>query len=76
MQIKNGTIWVGMIALMEVAWTDGMFKLEKVFDLGSTKERVPAVLREPLSAYRMLFLKGALMKNNSNDNIGLKVLTN
>jgi len=27
MQVKNGTVWVGMIALMEVAWSDNVFKL-------------------------------------------------
>jgi len=27
MRVKNGTVWVGMIALMEVAWSDNVFKL-------------------------------------------------
>jgi hypothetical protein len=34
MLIRNGTIWVGMIALMEVSWADNVYKLEAVLDLG------------------------------------------
>ncbi len=30
MIIRNGTVWVGMIALMEVVWADGCYKLETV----------------------------------------------
>jgi len=27
MIVRNGTVWVGMIALMEVSWTDNSYKL-------------------------------------------------
>jgi hypothetical protein len=35
MMIKSGTVWVGMIALMEVSWSDNCYKLEAVYDLGN-----------------------------------------
>ena len=34
MVVRFGAVWVGMIALMEVSFTDGTFKLDKVLDLG------------------------------------------
>jgi hypothetical protein len=34
MLVRNGTVWVGMIALMELTWADNVFKLEKVYSLG------------------------------------------
>jgi len=34
------------------------------------------MIREPTMAYRILFLKGSLYKNDSKDNIGLKILIN
>lgn len=34
MTIKTGTIWVGMIALMEVTWVDNCYRLEALLDLG------------------------------------------
>ena len=34
MLVRNGTVWVGMIALIEVVWADNVFKLEKVHNLG------------------------------------------
>lgn len=33
MQVKNGTIWIGMIACMDLSWVDGCYKLELVHDL-------------------------------------------
>jgi len=33
MQVKNGTIWVGMIACMDLVWADGCYKMEQVLDL-------------------------------------------
>lgn len=75
MQVRNGTVWVGMIALMEVTWVDNSFKLEAVHDL-STKQQAQLSIRQPLSAYRLLFVKGAFITNNSTDNIGLKIITN
>lgn len=76
MQIKNGTVWVGMIACMEVRWTDGCYKLDVVIDLGAKIENSLSRLKEPTAAYRMLFLKGGFSNNNSKENIGLKLLTN
>jgi len=74
MQVKNGTVWVGMIALMEVAWSDNVFKLDKVFSLGEKPLKHPTTVRHPAMAYRMLFVKGSFIKNESMDNIGLKIL--
>lgn len=33
MQVRLGTLYVGMIACMEVRWVDGCYKLEQVLDL-------------------------------------------
>ena len=33
-------------------------------------------LQDPMSAFRVLFVKGSLLSNTSLDNIGLKVLVN
>lgn len=63
MLVRNGTVWVGMIALMEVIWADNCYKLEIVYDLGTSYNNNNVTIREPNSAYRMLFVKGALMNN-------------
>ena len=63
MFIRNGTIWVGMFALMEVVWSDGVYKLECVYDLGPRIDKEKTLVNEPLSAYRMLFVKGGFMSN-------------
>lgn len=76
MLVRTGTVWVGMIALMEVAWTDNCYKLEAVYDLGTHYKNSNSMVKEPNSAYRMLFVKGSLMKNDSKDNIGLKIIIN
>lgn len=76
MMVRNGTVWVGMIALMEVIWVDGCYRLENVQDLGVKPSITRPLLREPNNAYRMLFVKGALMNNESRDNIGLKIIIN
>ena len=76
MKVKRGTVWVGMIALMEVVWEDNCYKLEAVYDLGTKYDNNKTFIAEPNAAYRMLFVKGALMNNQSKDNIGLKVIMN
>lgn len=74
MMIRSGTVWVGMIALMEVSWSDNCYKLDVVYDLGSRLDTAKTTINEANFAYRMLFVKGALMRNESKDNIGLKVI--
>lgn len=76
MQIRLGTVYVGMIALMEVSWIDGCYKFEMLHDLSQKLENLSekCLLREPTQAYRMLFLKGSFSKNDSKENIGLKIL--
>ena len=34
MMVKFGTVWVGMIALMQVSFSDNMYKLKNVMNLG------------------------------------------
>lgn len=76
MQVKLGTVYVGMIALMEVTWIDGCYKLEQVLDLSERLENLSqkCLLREPTQAYRMLFLKGPFSKNDSKENLGLRIV--
>lgn len=61
MIVRNGTVWVGMITCMDVSWADGCYKLEGIFDLGEKLDNINqrTILREPLSAYRIIFLKGS-----------------
>lgn len=75
MVVRYGLVWVGMIALMEVSFSDGIYKLEKVLDLGEKEEMTHIEFKEqPKMAYRMLFVKGSFLNNQSLDSIGLKVL--
>mgnify|MGYP006897438572 CR=1 FL=1 len=75
MVVKYGLVWVGMIALMEVTFSDGVYKLEKIFDLGEREEMARTEFKEqPKMAYRMLFVKGSFLKNTSLDSIGLSIL--
>ena len=76
MIVRNGTVWVGMIALMELTWTDNLYRLEAVYDLATPLPQTQTLIKEPLTAYRLLFVKGSFMKHDSKDNIGLKVLIN
>lgn len=74
MTVKNGTVWVGMIACMDLSWVDGSYRLENVNDLTSKTESGQCLLREPVQAYRMLFLKGAFSRNDSRESLGIKLL--
>jgi hypothetical protein len=58
LQVRTGIVWVGMIACVEVGWTEGTYRLDVIFDLGQKITAQKAVVREPTLAYRMLFLKG------------------
>ena len=74
MAVKNGTVWVGMIACMDLSWADGCYRLEAVNDLTAKMEVGQCLLREPIQAYRMLFLKGAFSRNDSKESLGIKLL--
>lgn len=74
MGVRNGTVWVGMIACMDLAWVDGCYRLENVNDLTVKMESGQYLLREPLQAYRILFLKGAFSRNDSKESMGIKLL--
>jgi hypothetical protein len=78
MHVKNGTVWVGLIACMDVSWVDGCYRLDAVNDLSFKFENSAqkCLLREPNHAYRILFLKGSFSRNDSKENIGIKILTN
>jgi hypothetical protein len=76
MIVRNGTVWVGMIALMEVTWSDNSYKLEILHDLGVRSDNTKTMIKDPNAAFRMLFVRGGFMSNESRDNIGLKILTN
>jgi hypothetical protein len=39
MQVRLGTVYVGMIACMEVRWVDGCYKLDQVLDLAKPVEK-------------------------------------
>ena len=75
MVVRFGTVWVGMIALMEVTYTDNVYKLEMVLNLGEKLDLPNLSFQDPKAAYRLLFVKGAFLNSDSMDNIGLKVLT-
>lgn len=74
MAVKNGTVWIGMIACMELSWVDGCYRLENVNDLTAKIEGGQCLLREPVQAYRMLFLKGAFSRNDSRESLGIKLM--
>lgn len=74
MAVKNGTVWIGMIACMDLSWVDGCYRLEVVNDLTTKMESGQCLLREPTQAYRILFLKGAFSRNDSKESMGIKLL--
>lgn len=78
MQVKMGTVWVGMIACMDVTWVDGGYRLENINDLGAKFDNLgqKTFLREPTQAYRVLFVKGSFSKNDSKETIGIKIIIN
>lgn len=67
MQVKLGTVYVGMIACIEVSWVDGCYKLEQVLDLSHKIDNLSqkVVLKEPNQAYGILFLKGSFSRKDS-----------
>jgi hypothetical protein len=66
MIVKYGIVWVGMIALMDVVFSDGAYKLEKIIDLGTKADLGQVDIKSsPKMAYRMLFVKGSFLNNNS-----------
>lgn len=65
MQVKNGTVWIGMIACMEVSWADGSYRLERLNDLSFSETNQRSVLKEPAQSYRILFVKGSFSPNDS-----------
>jgi|LakMenEpi03Aug12_release.lakeMendotaPanAssembly.Ray.scaffolds.fasta_scaffold712543_1 hypothetical protein len=78
MQVKIGTVWVGMIACMDVTWVDGGYRLENINDLGAKFDNLgqKAFLREPTQAYRVLFVKGSFSRNDSREAVGMKIVMN
>lgn len=75
-QIRNAVVWVGMITCFDMSWTDGQYRLDALYDLGVKIPSAPTQLRSPHSVYRILFLKAALWRPDTKENIGLKLLTN
>lgn len=78
MQVRLGTVYVGMIACISVKWLDGCYKLEQIFDLSKQMENPSqkALLKDPSHAYRILFLKGPFSRNDVREHIGVKILVN
>jgi hypothetical protein len=65
MQVKNGfgIVWIGMIICAEIGWSEATYRLDFILDLGLRANTQKAILREPNTVYRMLFLKGPFYKN-------------
>lgn len=78
MHVRKGTIYVGMIACMEVTWADGCYRLQQVLDITRKVDNLSqkCLLREPTQAYRILFVKGSFSLKDSKEPVGVKVLTN
>jgi hypothetical protein len=52
-----------------------MYYLQRVIDLGvELNEPGQLQFNQPLSAYRMLMVKGPFWKKNSKDNVGVQLL--
>jgi hypothetical protein len=67
MMVRLGNVYVGMIALMDVKWLDGCYKLEQLHDLCAPIENPnkAVTLRDPPQAYRILFLKGPFCSHDN-----------
>ncbi len=78
MQVRLGTVYVGMIACISVKWLDGCYKLQQIFDLSKQIENPSqkALLKDPAQVYRILFLKGPFSRNDVREHIGVKILIN
>ena len=77
MEVKLGMVWVGLLAVMNMRWADGMYRFEGVVNVcDSPSLNQQPVIRQPPSAYRMLVIKGGFRRNDSRENIGVKLLTN
>jgi hypothetical protein len=78
MMVRLGTVYVGMIALMDVKWVDGCYKLDQLHDLCVPVENPNKAvsMRDPTQAYRILFLKGPFCAHDSKEHVGIKILAN
>ena len=78
MMVRLGTVYVGMIALMDVKWVDGCYKLDQLHDLCVPVENPNKAvsMRDPAQAYRILFLKGPFCAHDSKEHVGIKILAN
>ena len=74
MQVKEGTVWVGMICAVEVEWTDNIYRLKKVIDLSSDMPSTKARLAANISAYRCMFVKGPFRPNFNSEDKGIGII--
>lgn len=76
MQVKEGTIWVGMICAVEVEYADGIYRLKRVIDFSSEIEKTKPRLMMNMSAYRIMMVKGPFRPNLNNEDKGISIITN
>lgn len=73
--VKEGFLWIGMIAAIEARWVDGQYQLSRVIDLSQPLPSAGRVSND-LEAYRVLFVKGPFRTRFKGEDEGILVITN